>query len=96
MKIDKNVASHELGIVSLVSLLIYAGCKVKKKRTKKKKSKMLEIDDNTQWVLDCLDEMIIDLKQMHNQQDAQEKRLAQLEVRIDNVNNRMDSVVGGK
>ena len=96
MKIGKKMSSCVFGIASLMSLLICADCTVKKKRKKKKKPKMFEIDDDIQWVLDCLDEMIIDLKQMYNQQDSQEKRLAQVEVRIDNVNSRMDSFLGGK
>ena len=95
MKIDKKMVSLGLGLASLVPLVIYAASTSKKKHTKKK-PKSFEIDENTQWVLDCLDEMIVDLKQMHKQQEEQEKRLAQVEVRIDNVNNRVDSVVGGK
>ena len=43
-----------------------------------------------------MDDMIIDIKQMHKDQEEHGKRIAQLEARIDNVNSRVDHIMGGK
>ena len=96
MKAEKSIVALGLGIASLVSLMLCSTLTGDNKHTKKKKPTSFEIDEDTQWVLDCLDEMIVDIKQMHKNLTEQGKRLAQLEARIDNVNSRVDSVVGGK
>lgn len=53
-------------------------------------------DDHIKDMLEYLDGMVADIKQMHKEQDEQCKRLAQLETRIDNVNIRVDNLMGGK
>ena len=83
---------------SLASLALYTALAVLKEHAGKKGGKptTFEIDDDTRWVLDCLDDMIIDIKQMHKDQEEHGKRIAQLEARIDNVNSRVDHIMGGK
>lgn len=83
---------------SLASLALYTALAVLKDRAGKKGGKptTFEIDEDTQWVLECLDDMIIDIKQMHKDQEEHGKRIAQLEARIDNVNSRVDHIMGGK
>lgn len=94
MKIDKTVFT--LGLASLVPLAFYAASKFMKKRKKIKKPTTFEMDEDTQWVIEFLDEMAADVKQMHKQMDAQGETLKRLETRVDNVNIRVDNFMGGK
>lgn len=91
MKIDKKL--FKLGMASLALL---ASPKAKNKRKKSKEETTFKIDDKTEWVLNCLDDMVMDMKQVEKQQDIQEKRMAHLEKRIDNVNSRLDNILDGK
>lgn len=95
-KMKTKLAEPAINAESLATLALYAALEIMKERVGKKKPTTFEIDEDTQWVLDCLDEMIIDIKQMHKDQTEQGKRLAQIEARIDNVNSRVDNIVGGK
>lgn len=92
MKIDKTALT--LGISGVASLAILAAASLTGPKRKKQKGDF-EIEKSTEWVLDCLDEMVMDIKQFHREQDEHEKRLAKLEARIDNVNIRVDSVMDG-
>ena len=96
MKAEKSIIALGLEIASLASLMLCTTLEANNKSKKNKKPTTFEISEDTQWVLDCLDDIVIDIKQMHKQQDEQSERLKVLEMRIDNVNSRVDSVVGGK
>ncbi len=54
-----------------------------------------EGDNHMKEMLEYLDGMANDLKEIHEQQAAQSKKIQLLEERIENVNNRMDHM-GGK
>jgi len=98
MKAKSTEPTTAINADNLASLALYTALAVLKEHAGKKGGKptTIEIDEDTQWVLDCLDDMIIDIKQMHKDQDEQGKRLAQLEARIDNVNSRVDHIMGGR
>ncbi len=93
MKIDK--ASIVLGISGIASVMFFAVASLTKKKRSKSKTGF-EIDKDTEWVLDCMDEMITDIKQAHKQQDEQAQKLTRLEEKIENVNIRLDNIMGGK
>lgn len=98
MKAKATEPATAIDADSLASLALYTALAVLKEHAGKKGGKptTFEIDDDTRWVLDCLDDMIIDIKQMHKDQEEHGKRIAQLEARIDNVNSRVDHIMGGK
>ncbi len=93
MKIDKT--SLVLGISGIASVVFFAVASLSKKKRSKSKTDF-EIDKDTEWVLDCMDEMITDIKQAHKQQDEQAQKLTRLEEKIENVNIRLDNIMGGK
>ncbi len=93
MKIDK--AALTLGISGIASVVFFAVASLSKKKRSKSKTDF-EIDKDTEWVLDCMDEMITDIKQAHKQQDEQAQKLTRLEEKIENVNIRLDNIMGGK
>lgn len=53
-----------------------------------------EGDNHMKEMLEYLDGMANDLKEIHEQQEAQSKKIQLLEERIENVNNRMDHMDG--
>ncbi len=93
MKIDKTALT--LGVSGIATVVLFAVASLTKRKRSKSKT-AFEIDKDTAWMLECLDDMVTDIKQSHKRQDEQEKRLARLEDRIENVNCRLDNIMGGK
>lgn len=53
-------------------------------------------DNHIKEMLEYLDGMVADVQQIHKQIDEQVEMLKHLEARIDNVNSRVDHIMGGK
>ena len=56
----------------------------------------LDSGEHIKDMLDYLDGMALDIKEIRKQQNEHAERLKLLEERIDNVNNRVDNIVGDK
>lgn len=86
MKNDETILL--LKIVSLLSLVVHVMSKAIKKQMGR--SELFEIDENAEWIFECMDEMIADLRQIHKQNDEQDKRLSRIEERLDNLGTHVD------
>ncbi len=53
-------------------------------------------DNHIKEMLEYLDGMVADIKQIHKRQDEYNETLKRLETRINNVNIRVDNLAGGK
>lgn len=79
MKARKSVLS--MNATSLVSIIVCVVLAIiNARRGKPVESK---IDKDSDWIVDCIDEMIADIKQICCRQDEQERFLKELESKIE-------------
>ncbi len=79
MKARKSVLS--MNVMSLASIIVCVVLAViNELREKPIESK---IDDDSDWIVDCMDEMIADIKHICCRQDELERFIKQLELRIE-------------
>lgn len=87
-----NNTEVTLEISELTALVVSAAESLVNKQPSKQQTPF-EINEDTEWVMGCLDDIMDNIKESRKLQDEQEKRLERLEKRADNINARVDSFI---
>lgn len=84
MKIDKTLLT--VSLASVAPLAAYAATILAEKKVKKSADDKVSLKD-IDWMLDCMDDMIADMREMKQKQNEQTERMAKIEGALALLNN---------